>query len=164
MVALLRHELHDVATIHVEALCGVASLQRGELGRMPQRQPCVLRGMPCAERCLADEGPVNRLLMLGDVSVSQTGVLVAVSGVERLMRCQVPRRHSVVVVDVPTFDLGMIGRVPLADAEARGPGVLHHDHLLRVVAVLRGRTADVVTIRGRALAPPTRWPPQRKQR
>ncbi|MFC7449617.1 hypothetical protein [Rhodococcus daqingensis] len=130
MSALLCNEFLRMAAVHAEPLNRVASRQRGELERMACLHPRMLRGVAAAERRLAPEAGVSRLLVLGNVPVGQKGVVVALPAVKILVCRQVIPRHLGMVGDVSTFDLCVFGCVPVAKCFAVRLVLLHHDGLL----------------------------------
>jgi len=73
------------------------------------------------ERGLAPETRAGRLLVFGDVPVSQPIVFTVVPGTQLLVHREMPPGHLGVMLDVPTFDFGMVSHMP---------AVLIHDDLL----------------------------------
>ena len=128
--ALLGYELEGVAPVHTQPAAGVANLHPGELRRMADLHPHMLGGVAGAERCFLFRSGVGRLVVLANVPLGQRGVLAAVPGVERLVIRQMLLGHSGVVVDMTTFDVGVIRCMTLSAGGSGGRGFLHHgDHL-----------------------------------
>ena len=65
--------------------------------------------------------------MVGHMPIGEPGMIVAVPDVQLLMRRQMLLSHAHVVVHVSAFHVGVLRRVPGADANPGGRVLCHHD-------------------------------------
>lgn len=112
---LLGNEFAGVPNICADPFARVAGLKPGELRCVPDRCPCVLRGVPRAQPHLALGGRLRCFQAIGSMPLREHSVLIAVPSVDLLVRCQMAPRHLSVVGRVAPFNVGVIGRVPGGD-------------------------------------------------
>src|SRR6476661_6553328 len=80
--ALLGHEFRRMAAIQIKTLAGVPCRQPGQFGRVAERKPQVLPGVPSGQRDTPRHRRGGCPLMVGDVPLRQASVLLAVPCVQ----------------------------------------------------------------------------------
>jgi hypothetical protein len=128
--SLLRDQFPSVPAAHDEPPGGVPGLHPRQLGSVPDLHQAMLKCVSRAHDGLLGRRCLGHGLVIGDVLISQLGMLLAMLGAKGLVRRQVLTRHLLVVLDVPVFDLCVLRDVSLASFDAGRGFVLCHDHHL----------------------------------
>jgi hypothetical protein len=102
--ALLGYEFRRMAPIQINTLAGVPRRQPGQLGRVAEREPQVLSGVPSGQRDTPCHHRGGCPLMVGDVPLRQASVLLAVPCVQTLVRGQMPAVQRRMLFDMAVFN------------------------------------------------------------
>jgi len=93
-----------MAAIQIKTLAGVPCRQPGQFGRVAERKPQVLPGVPSGQRDTPRHRRGGCPLMVGDVPLGQASVLLAVPCVQTLVRGQMPAVQRRMLFDMSVFN------------------------------------------------------------